>query len=711
MKPTKRSKARPGYVSLIAVLTMSMFMLTLMLFAYRRAIDAQAVQADIQNHADYREKEETILRSIVAITPNRAIRAMRSGSSATTTVSNPLRWQNIFTDALVQSNARQSIPTVLATQLAITNDFKGNSGDSPLATVSRIFKPVAANSGFASGGLNRDLGTGFPPALNSANAITNDDLFPIISSQKQYGALASGKVGLSTTVHKNFNILTYPKINFGYSKPGDPFVAKRNWWSFSMDLADHDDSITKLARFKRQFVLSIYEIPSQLPISASSFMALGTYANGESWGNVTIDGNIFAGKAVLEGNTAISGLATRRGSTISTNSTVGGTSFTGNPFTPGVRENYQLTNGDFFPVSLASESGKAAFVPINRGADYFDRYAHTAETSAISPTTWNNYSVGALQCAMTLDITKCVSASDKTPTEMRFTYLRGGVRQTLTLPLNIGLSANLPVGYIQSVGENNTATFVTPVDVAYGANGYFYYKYGVSGPIRFDNQTFGDPLVGTYKYGYYKPLYPFEIKPLPSGKICVALYPERLATFMALLGADNLSVNNSIAVNVDYITGASLIKPSIPCTENDYGMILQECRNLTSFTKGFSLVTNLRLYIGDDFNTVAATPPAGYTPPNGRTFYPPCSLFSPEKRYGVELDPYAVELSGQVGSVASESAANPVRPLDAKGASGAAMSGSKIKVNLSPISHPAELPPISMMNWLIVIEERRKEFY
>lgn len=711
MKPTKRSKARPGYVSLIAVLTMSMFMLTLMLFAYRRAIAAQAVQADIQNHADYREKEETILRSIVAITPNRAIRAMRSGSGATTTVSNPLRWQNIFTDALVQSNARQSIPTVLAAQLAITNDFKGNSGDSPLASVSRIFKPVAANSGFASGGLNRDLGTGFPPALNSANAIANDDLFPIISSQKQYGALASGKVGLSTTVHKNFNILTYPKINFGYSKPGEPFVAKRNWWSFSMDLADHDDSITKLARFKRQFVLSIYEIPSQLPISASSFMTLGTYANGESWGNVTIDGNIFAGKALLEGNTAISGLATRRGSTISANSTVGGTSFTGNPFTPGVRENYQLTNGDFFPVSLASESGKAAFVPINRGADYFDRYAHTAETSAISPTTWNNYSVGALQCAMTLDITKCVSASDKTPTEMRFTYLRGGVRQTLTLPLNTGLSANLPVGYIQSVGENNTATFVTPVDVAYGANGYFYYKYGVSGPIRFDNQTFGDPLVGTYKYGYYKPLYPFEIKPLPSGKICVALYPERLATFMALLGADNLSVNNSIAVNVDYITGASLTKPSIPCTENDYGMILQECRNLTSFTNGFSVVTNLRLYIGDDFNTVAATPPAGYTPPNGKAFYPPCSLFSPEKRYGVELDPYAVELSGQIGSVASESVANPIRPLDAKGASGTAMSGSKIKVNLSPISHPAELPPISMMNWLIVIEEKRKEFY
>ena len=34
-----------------------------------------------------------------------------------------------------------------------------------------------------------------------------------------------------------------------------------------------------------------------------------------------------------------------------------------------------------------------------------------------------------------------------------------------------------------------------------------------------------------------------------------------------------------------------------------------------------------------------------------------------------------------------------------------------IDVNLRPITHPAELPPITMMNWLVMIEERRKVFY
>ena len=710
MKTSVPRNSQPGYVSLLAVFTMSLVMLAMTLFAYKRSIAAHGIQAGIQSQEDYREKEETVLRSIIAITPNRAIRAMQSGSNANTAASNPLRWENIFTEALDQSNARKSISPELLVRLNLPTAYAANAGDSTLVTMSRIFKSTAGNTGFVTAGLNRTLGTGFPPSLNSTNALANDDIFPLISMQKEYGALASGLVGLSTSTFKKFNILTYPQINFGYATPGSPFVAKRNVWAFSMDLAEHDNATTKLSRFRRQYALSIYEIPSQLPISAGAFMALGNYANGSAWQNVTISGNVFAGRAVIEGNTVLPSLATRRGSSMSTTSTVGGQNFQTNPFTPGVRETFQLTQGNFFPVSLASESGRAAFIPINRGADFFDRYAHTAETNTISPTSWNNYSVGALQCAMTLDITKCVSASNRTPTELKFTYLRNGIRQTLTLPLNAGVATNLPIGYILSGPENSSTTFPTPVDLAYGATGAFFYRNGVSGPVTFNNATFGDPAVGTLKNGYFRPLYPFDVKSLPNGKICVAVYPERFATFMALLGADSLAVNNSIAVNVDYVAGASITKPNIPCAETDYGVILQECRNLSSFTTGFSLVTNLRLHIGDDFNIVATTAPVGFTPPGG-VFYPPASLFAPEKRYGVSLDPYAIEHSGQIGSTAADTLANPIRPLEARAVSGSAMTADRITINLSPITHPSQLPPITMMNWLILIEERRREFY
>jgi hypothetical protein len=122
----------------------------------------------------------------------------------------------------------------------------------------------------------------------------------------------------------------------------------------------------------------------------------------------------------------------------------------------------------------------------------------------------------------------------------------------------------------------------------------------------------------------------------------------------------------------------------------------------------FTLVTNLRTYIGDDFNVVEGTPPSGYAP--AEPYYPPVSLFTPEKRYGVEVDPYAIRLAGQIGSLASDTTANPVRPIDSKAVSGSAMAASRITVNLRPIRHPAELPPITMMNWRLVIEEMRAEF-
>ena len=138
-------------------------------------------------------------------------------------------------------------------------------------------------------------------------------------------------------------------------------------------------------------------------------------------------------------------------------------------------------------------------------------------------------------------------------------------------------------------------------------------------------------------------------------------------------------------------------------------MILLECADLTPFTKGLSLVTNLRLYYGDDFNTVPTAPPPGFIPANG-VFYPPCSVFAPEKRFGVDDDPLAVDMLGQLGSLASEDAGSPTRPLDMVKGSGQEVDQERIVVNLKPITHPAELPPINMMNWLVVVEELRKEF-
>ncbi|GAA5127429.1 hypothetical protein JIN84_08705 [Luteolibacter yonseiensis] len=725
MRRPRVRTGRAGYVSLVLVLSTGTILSLLMIYAYRRAMNSHTIQSRVQLRVDYSEKEEAILRSIVAITPNRAIRAMQAESNSSATISNPLRWQDIFTESLALANSRTSISAPLMTSLNISGLRVANTGDSDLGTPSRIFAAIAPETGYVSPGINRALEAGYPAplVLSDTTAAANDKLYPLITHAKSHGTISQGGVGLPVASYPAFNLVKYPQINFGYARPGDDIVARRNWWAFSVDVADHDDDRTFLVRPKRNFVLSIYEIPSQLSISAASHMSLGRYASGDAWTNVNIDGGMFVGKADVLGDTALPALASRRGMTLSSGTTIGGRGFTGNPFSPGVREEHQVTQGDFFPVSLASESGRAAFIAHNRGAEFFDRYfLPTSEPNAISPTTWNNYTVGAQQCAMRLDISQIVKSSNPaniTPTHFRFSYLKNGVRQNLSIQLS-----GQPPGYYGFWPEDGSYNFGTDVvDVAYGKNGVYTYKNNVTGLVTFNNATFGDPLVGTVKTGYLK--LPFEVSgSKPDGRTCVAVYPQRFKAFLAALGADSTAVNSSLVVNVDYKTSIGDTYPKNPLPTNpptpylstDYGVILKECGNLTSFTKGFSLVTNMRLYIGDDFNIVPTTPPAGYTPavtlsnPTGR-FMPPCSLFAPDKRYGVESDPFAVNIGGQVGSLASETATEGVRPLDAKTVSGNAVAAERIHVNLSQIRHPSEVPPIVMMNWLVVLEERRKEFY
>jgi len=58
--------------------------------------------------------------------------------------------------------------------------------------------------------------------------------------------------------------------------------------------------------------------------------------------------------------------------------------------------------------------------------------------------------------------------------------------------------------YTYVAAENATVNFSTPVDVAFGANSSFAYKYGMAGNITFSDAIFGDPDYGVLKSGYYK---------------------------------------------------------------------------------------------------------------------------------------------------------------------------------------------------------------
>ena len=60
----------------------------------------------------------------------------------------------------------------------------------------------------------------------------------------------------------------------------------------------------------------------------------------------------------------------------------------------------------------------------------------------------------------------------------------------------------LATGYAFCAHENETCSFDGVQNVAFGADGRFYYKNGVTGSVRCDGATFGDPLAGVVKACY-----------------------------------------------------------------------------------------------------------------------------------------------------------------------------------------------------------------
>ena len=65
-----------------------------------------------------------------------------------------------------------------------------------------------------------------------------------------------------------------------------------------------------------------------------------------------------------------------------------------------------------------------------------------------------------------------------------------------------------PAGYTWCTNEGGSFTLPGTADVAYGANGKYTYLYNKTGTITFNNNTFGDPIQGVYKAGYYKLISP-----------------------------------------------------------------------------------------------------------------------------------------------------------------------------------------------------------
>ncbi|MFM7183017.1 MAG: hypothetical protein ACKO2G_16355 [Verrucomicrobiales bacterium] len=638
MKPELHSyrKGAGGYITFLIVMSVAVVAFAFLLAAYKATLRAQETQKTTQLRVDVAQRESAILRSILAVVPNKAIQCMQENSSLSPT---PYNWTTISTESIALANAADADAdgvgaNIGSARLANPANFTGS--------VSNIFRG-ASGSGLINAGVNTQLSADYPPYLTtSLTTASLDATYPIVAETKTYGTNAAGTAQLSTSLYPIYNRIPYPKIRFGYSQSNASFVAKRNYWAFSIR---YPESVPGVSRTRKLYVLSLYEVPSQVAISASVFMSLGRYSTGEKWAGVQINGAVFGERILAEESLSLNRLSSRAGIQIESGAaqSVAGTTAQNGFDSGNTIQSFEAANDAMFPVSVAGGFGRIAFVPLNRGLDFYRFLNTTGDSNRLSPTSWNDYTIGARRCAIKVTVTQCTSASNQTPT-------------------------TIVVSYLTSSGT-----------------GSFTLTRGSHWPT--DSQSGGTAI-------------PFQTETIQTGRRCLSVHVDRLAGWLTARGALGVDSNNYIAINPD--TSQSTVRtPTFPSNSLDMGITLRGGGGLTAFTKGFSLVTNLRLFFAADLNNIPTTAPAGSG--LSGTFYPPLSIFAPEKRWGTTTTPRLVRFRGQLGALDSGSG-EMIRPLDLR-TGGTDEVAEDMDAILNEITSPAQLPPITFPNWLLTIEE------
>ena len=443
-------------------------------------------------------------------------------------------------------------------------------------------------------------------------------------------------------MHPVYNLIPYPNIRFGYAAPGEPFVAKRNWWAFTVNYGNSRGTV------ERHYVLSLYEVPSQMPIETAAFAEIGKHQDGTAWNadTVNIQGSVYAERMSVAGAYGAARLAGRSSIEMLSELTLDGV-VVGSDFDAlGERERLQAQEGkDVLPVALSSNSGRLTFLPLPTGPNYLKRAAIDGAFNA-----FDEYSAGGQRCRITVEAIAMVGYEDQTPTKIRVRF-----------PTSAGGSEEVVL------------------------------QRGSNWPTIFEPG--GSDI-------------PFQTELTNNNRSCLTFYPSLLNSWLVAQGGISVDKNNSLHFGVDSSSDPLNVRTvSNPPDIEDMCVIIRKGKDLTAYSSGLSIVAPLRVYVGDDLNAVPMTSaPAGSGLAQDAEFYPPLSIYAAELRVGTTGFNRPIEHHGQLGSLAYGSASL-WQPLDMRSGSDDSVHTESIAADLKPLRSPAELPPVHTMNWLVVIEE------
>lgn len=537
--------------------------------------------------------------------------------------------------------------------------------------------------------------------LSTTNAVTTSQEFFLGS---QYSALSSAVTKLSAT--KRWGRISYPNIRFGYRRPGDQnFVARRVWWRIPIlyeatqkPLQDQpgvpasQDQAAVAYPFNSStgatYVLSVYEIPSQLPISGDTNLQIGQNPNGGSWGSSWINFtgsngtagstgaacSVYADQVQIAGGTYNS-VSAHKQVNITNSVTVGGTALTSATFDNlGVREQLDVSLSTALsgagqlgaaPVSVAGNDGKVLLVPVMPGANFYMQAPNNA------PTHWDLYARPYYKCRIRIVISGTNSNLIYNPSaNPQINPTAGAITVSITHLADTTGAPDQILGFPDSSGTTTTYTQTS------------YYSGGsYSGGVP--------PSGGLPPYLIYT-------------STNAGTSPNQNVLVINISGLVNALGNPSQLYSI-YIGSNPTTEPASPSTASDPAIAITGTSDLSAFTNGLSIVSNQMLYFLSPFNQGPANNPKSV----------PASVYAPDIRYGVSgVNPSSVALTGQIAIDPKPGASpspTPGCPLSfADGADNPiALGSSNNTFSLNEIIDPTQVPPITPLTLLFTIEKER----
>jgi len=569
----KRSEHGASLILLVSIIGLA-FIVTVAAFLVA-ASTGQDTARFASAKVDIATREDALMREILQQTATGMLPGTNGGTSSI------LNWTAIMTDAANNLRATSYVdPAELAALPGLTGVIPANTGDTA-GTLLGIFQgynqevPYGGTSGLANV-VSPYNATVQPPLMNwsgnatlsSATALTTPQEF-FLGSQYTAGVTASVT---KLSASNRWGQIIYPAIRFGYKQPGNQFVARRVWWRIpvvyqtAQQTVEDQVGVDRYKSAPANYVLSVYEIPSQLPISGNANLQIGADTSGTAWGSgITVTGSIYGDQIQLYGGT-YSGVSSRQHLNVVNPATVGGVAYsdsTDSTFDqPGTREQMALTQtpGAAAPVSVAGNDGKVLLVPVMPGNDFYMAAPGT-------PTHWDLYARPYYKCRIRVIISgtkpTIIYSPNQTPTT---NTTAGAITVQIIVLSDPSSSPDQILGFPDSAAT--TTTFTQTSIATGGLPPYMNYTSTAAG----DRNILAIDVVNM-------------VKALGSG------LPAQL--YSIYIGSN-------------------------PTTASDPGIAITDTHDLSTFTSGLSIVTNQTLYLLDAFNQGTTQPPTSLYAPQVR---------------------------------------------------------------------------------------------